>query len=87
MANYNMMDLLNLVEIEGIAPENKIRRNRREAARKAKIRDRETAVIRRSKREKQERDGELYYFVLSGNTWLALHDSELWKPLDKRGRR
>jgi len=87
MANYTMFDLLNLVEVEDVTPAPAIRQKRRDFARRAKIRGRENDIARKFKRAKQEHDNEIWFVPVAENVDYPIHDSKLWKPLDKRGRR
>lgn len=69
-------------------PEKESRRaSRRKAEIKARRRKAEIAKIQKSRRMKQDKDGEIWYLVPAGsNRMYGIHDSELWKPLDKRHR-
>lgn len=63
------------------------RASRRKAEIKARRRKAEIAKIQKSRRAKQDKDGEVWYIVPAGsNRMYGVHDSELWKPLDKRHR-
>lgn len=55
MKQYNIYDLFNMVEIEDLATvQESARQKRRDATKKAKIRDRETALLRRNRYEKKK---------------------------------
>lgn len=63
------------------------RAERRKAEIKARRRKAEIAKIQKSRRMKQDKDGEIWYLVPAGsNRMYGIHDSDLWKPIDKRRR-
>ena len=87
MANYNRFDLLNMVEIDTVTVTVSTRQKRREAAERAKKRNRQTELARRFKRAKQERDGEIWRIYAGYQVIAELPDSKLWKPRNKREER
>lgn len=86
------------IPVCGIAPDEEeeipdfpVKESRRASRRKAEIKARrrkaEIAKIQKSRRMKQDKDGEIWYLVpAESNRMYGIHDSELWKPLDKRHR-
>ena len=87
MKKYNIYDLFNMVEIEDLATmQESARQKRREATKKAKIRDRQTAELRRNRYEKAEMDGNVHYISHGFKIIVEIPDGDLWKPMDKRGR-
>ena len=74
-------------EIPDFTEKESRRAERRKAEIKARRRKAEIAKIQKSRRMKQDKDGEVWYIVPAGsNRMYGIHDSDLWKPLDKRHR-
>lgn len=87
MKQYNIYDLFNMVEIEDLETvQESARQKRRDATKKAKIRDRETALLRRNRYEKEEMDGNVHYISYGFKVIIEIPDGELWKPMNKKGR-
>lgn len=59
---------------------------RREAEEKIKKKNKIRARIRAHKLAKRERDGEMFYVYRDYKIIAELHDSEIWKPMNKKGR-
>ena len=61
------------------------RAERRKAEIKARRRKAQISEIQKRRKAKQDKDGEIWYLVPAGsNRMYGIHDSDLWKPLDKR---
>lgn len=74
-------------EIPDFTEKESRRASRRKTEIKARRRKAEIAKIQKSRRAKQDKDGEVWYIVPAGsNRMYGIHDSDLWKPLDKRHR-
>jgi hypothetical protein len=73
-----------MVEIDTVTATVSTRQKRREAAERAKKRNRQTELARRFKRAKQERDGEIWCIYAGYQVIAELPDSKLWKPRNKR---
>lgn len=87
MKQYNIYDLFNMVEIEDLETvQESVRQKRRDATKKAKIRDRETALLRRNRYEKEEMDGNVHYISYGFKVITEIPDGDLWKPMNKKGR-
>ena len=74
-------------EIPDFTEKSSRRAERRKAEIKARRRKSEIADLQKRRRVKQDKDGEVWYIVPAGsNRMYGIHDSDLWKPLDKRRR-
>lgn len=78
-----------VVEREGTRkPTN--RASRRKATAKAKRHKSEIADLRKRRKAKAERDGEMWYFgrILANGMMMEaeIHDSKLWKPMNNKAR-
>lgn len=59
---------------------------RREAEEKIKKKNKIRTRIRARKLAKREHDGEMFYIYRDYKIIAELHDSEIWKPTNKKGR-
>ena len=59
---------------------------RREAEEKIKKKNKIRARIRARKLAKREHDREMFYIYRDYKIIAELHDGELWKPMNKKGR-